>query len=318
MTQVLPLVQQQVMPQHEKKQRRLSVAQIVPMGFSLVLAVAGIATTITEVSKANLKETQGWVTHTYEVQTQLKQIEKDLVDAETGQRGYLYTAKTNYLEPYDAGQKNFQEHIEQLTKLVSDNPTQLKRAEEVEKTAEQKFAELAETISLKKAGKEKEALEVVLSNKGKQVMDDLRTQLATMSQEEQKLLEKRQQASTQVQVVSSVVGWGGFIICVGAGVFVSYYVANYIARLIIGPITDAAKAVASSSAGIADTVDHQERSVLEQTSSVNETTSAIEDLGAITLQSAEQADNAAGGARQALSLAEGGTLTVGRTIEGIS
>jgi methyl-accepting chemotaxis protein len=51
---------------------------------------------------------------------------------------------------------------------------------------------------------------------------------------------------------------------------------------------------------------------------VNETTSAIEDLGAITLQSAEQADNAAGGARQALSLAEGGTLTVGRTIEGIS
>lgn len=318
MTQVLPIVQQQVMPEREKKQRRLSVGQIVPMGFGIVLAVAGIATTITEVSKANLKETQQWVSHTYEVQAQLRQIEKDLVDAETGQRGYLVTGQTNYLEPYEAGQKNFQEHIDELTKLVKDNPTQVKRAQEVEKTAELKFAELAETISLKKAGKDKEALEVVLSNKGKQIMDDMRSKLATMSEEEQRLLAQRRQASTQVQVISSVVGWGGLLISIGAGVFVSYYVANYIARLIIGPISNAAKSVASSSAGIAETVDIQERSVLEQTSSVNETTSTIEELGAFTLQSAEQADSAAGGARQALSLAEGGTQTVGRTIEGIS
>jgi methyl-accepting chemotaxis protein len=139
-----------------------------------------------------------------------------------------------------------------------------------------------------------------------------------MSQEEQKLLDERTKATSQVQIVSSVIGWGGLIIEIGAGIFVSYYVANYIGRLIIGPITNAAKAVASSSAGIADTVEKQERSVLEQTSSVNETTSIIEELGLFALQSAEQADSAAGGANQALSLAEGGTQTVGRTIEGIS
>jgi methyl-accepting chemotaxis protein len=149
-------------------------------------------------------------------------------------------------------------------------------------------------------------------------MDDMRSQLATMSQEEQKLLQERQQGSAQVQLVSSVVGRGGFFIAVGAGVFVSYYVANYIARLILRPITEAAQSVASSSAGIADTVDKQERAVLDQTSSVNETTSAIEELGIFALQSAEQAESAAGGAKQALTLAEGGTQTVGRTIEGIS
>ncbi len=318
MTHVMPIVQQQVMPDKEKKQRRLSVGQIVPIGFGAVLAITGIATIVTEVSKASLADTQQWVSHTYEVQAQLKQIEKDLVDAETGQRGYLVTGKTNYLEPYDAGQKNFQQHIEELTTLVKDNPTQVKRTQEVEKTAEQKFAELGETINLKKAGKDKEAVEVVLTNKGKQIMDDMRSQLATMSQEEQKLLQERQQASAQVQLVSSVIGWGGFFIAVGAGVFVSYYVANYIARLILRPITEAAQSVASSSAGIADTVDKQERAVLDQTSSVNETTSAIEELGIFALQSAEQAESAAGGAKQALTLAEGGTQTVGRTIEGIS
>ena len=312
------MMQKPMMPQTDKKQRRLSVGQIVPIGFGVVLTVAGIATIVTEFAKSNLAETQGLVSHTYQVQAQLNQIEKDLVDAETGQRGYLVTGVTNYLEPYETGQKNFQEHINELKKLVNDNPTQVTRAEEVQKAAQQKFAELEETINLKKAGKEKEAVSVVITNKGKQILDDIRSKLSQMSQTEQKLLEERTKASAQVQQLSSVVGWGGFIVCLGSGLFVSYYVANYVARLIILPITDAAKAVASSSAGIAETVEKQERTVLDQTNSVNETTSIIEELGVFALQSAEQADSAAGGAKQALILAEGGTQTVGRTMEGIS
>jgi CHASE3 domain sensor protein len=318
MTHVMQLIQKQVMPEKEKKQRRLSVGQIVPIGFGAVLAVVGIATTVTEISKANLKETQELVSHTYEVQSMLRLLEKDLVDAETGQRGFLVTNASNYLEPYESGQKNFQDHIAKLKSLVSDNPTQVTRAEAIQKTAQQKFTELEETINLKKAGKDKEALSLVLSNKGKQIMDDMRAKLATMDQEEQRLLAERTKAAGQVQLVSSVVAWGGLIIGTGAGLFVSYYVANYITRLIIGPITDAAKAVASSSAGIADTVDKQERAVLDQTNSVHETTSIIEELGGFALQSAGQADSAAGGAKQALTLAEGGTQTVGRTMEGIS
>lgn len=317
MTQVLPLVQPQVMPQPEKKQRRLSVGQIVPIGFGLVLAVAGIATTVTEVSKANLKETQTTVEQGFKVKELLKLVEKDLVDAETGQRGYIITGVNNYLEPYDSGRKFSQEHLTSLKTLIID-PNQRVRAEKIEPMIQQKFAELEETIKLKKAGKDKEVLSLVLSNKGKQIMDDIRVKLAEMSQEQDKIVQQRQKASEQVQQVSSIVAWGGLLVSIGAGVFVSYYVANYIARLIIGPITNAAKSVASSSAEIAETVEKQERSVLDQTSSVHETTGTIEELGAFTLHSAEQADSAAGGAKQALSLAEGGTLTVGRTIEGIS
>jgi methyl-accepting chemotaxis protein len=190
--------------------------------------------------------------------------------------------------------------------------------QKVEQVSQQKLAELAETIAFKKAGKDKEALSLVLSDKGKKIMDNVRTQLAEMAQEQDKILDQRQKATDQVQQLSSIVGWGGLVICIGSGLFVSYYVANYITRLIVRPITDAAKAVASSSAGITNTVEQQERTVLEQTSSVTETTSTIEELGVFTLQSAEQADNAAGGAKQALVLAEGGTQTVGQTIEGIS
>ncbi len=317
MTHVMQLIQPQVMPQKDKKQRRLSVGQIVPIGFGVVLTIAGLATIFTEVSKTTLAETQDTVERGYKVQALLKQVEKDLVDAETGQRGFIITNLPNYLEPYDSGRKNLREHTGELKKLIID-PGQRTRAEKVEQMAQLKFAELEETITLKKAGKDKEVVALVATNKGKQIMDDIRSKLAEMSQAQENIVDQRRRASDQVQQFSSVIAWGGFIISVGAGLFVSYYVANYIARLIIGPITSAAQKVASSSAGIADTVDKQERNVLDQTSSVNETTSTIEELGSFALQSAEQANNAAGGAKQALSLAEGGTQTVGRTIEGIS
>jgi methyl-accepting chemotaxis protein len=317
MTQVMQLMQKQVMPDQERKQRRLSVAQIVPIGFGVVLAIVGIATTVTEVSKANLKETRELSAQGFEVKELLKQVEKDLVDAETGQRGYLLTGVERYLEPYEGGRRKLQEHTDQLKQLIIDQEQRV-RLQRVEQIAQQKIAELDETITIKKAGKDKEALTIVLTDKGKKIMDDLRVKLDEMGKEQDRIVDQRQKASDQVQQLSSLVGWGGFIICVGAGVFISYYVANYIARLIILPITDAARAVASSSAGIAATVDKQERSVLDQTSSVNETTGTIEELGDFALQSAEQAETAATGAKQALSLAEGGTQTVGRTIEGIS
>ncbi|HEY9608499.1 HAMP domain-containing methyl-accepting chemotaxis protein [Allocoleopsis sp.] len=94
--------------------------------------------------------------------------------------------------------------------------------------------------------------------------------------------------------------------------------AILLGRNITEIVLTAVKNITSSSSQIATTVSEQERTVLDQTASVNETTSTIEALGTFTLQSAEQAETSAEGAKQALSLAEGGTQTVGRTIEGIS
>jgi len=318
MTQVMPVLQQQVMPEkHHKQQRRLSVGQIVPIGFSVVLALVGIGTVVTEVSKANVQENRRLVTLANETKDQIKLLDKNLIDAETGQRGYLITGVNNYLEPYETGRKNSELRIAELKKLIND-PNQRQRIDKVEPLVQQKFAELEETITLKKAGKEKEAVALVLTNKGKQIQDEIRALLDETAQTQDKIVDEQRKSVEQLLFVSSIINWSTLALSIGAGLFVSYYVANYIGRLIIGPITNAAKAVASSSAGIADTVEKQERSVLEQTSSVNETTSIIEELGIFALQSAEQADSAAGGAKQALSLAEGGTQTVGRTIEGIS
>lgn len=83
-------------------------------------------------------------------------------------------------------------------------------------------------------------------------------------------------------------------------------------------IQQIASAIASSSTEIATTVEQQERTVSQQASSVNQTTVTMDELGASSRQSAEQAEDSASGARQALSLAESGTLAVQQTMEGMS
>ena len=50
-----------------------------------------------------LIESSHRVVHTYKVEILLEEILSQLDDAETGQRGYLLTGNSKYLEPYESG-----------------------------------------------------------------------------------------------------------------------------------------------------------------------------------------------------------------------
>ncbi|PZD70535.1 Frizzy aggregation protein FrzCD [Acaryochloris thomasi RCC1774] len=80
----------------------------------------------------------------------------------------------------------------------------------------------------------------------------------------------------------------------------------------------AASSVAGSSSQIAATVEEQGRIVSDQTASVNETTTTVEELGASSMQAAQQAGASAASAQQALDLSESGRQTVQETLDGIA
>jgi len=67
-------------------------------GFAVLLAVLVINTAVTRRQIAVQDSNQGWVEHTQQVQLELAEFESLLKDAETGQRGYLYTGDPRYLE----------------------------------------------------------------------------------------------------------------------------------------------------------------------------------------------------------------------------
>lgn len=97
---------------------------------------------------------------------------------------------------------------------------------------------------------------------------------------------------------------------VGLSLLLGQRVAQFIRQL--------ADSIVNSSTTIVDTVEMQEVTVNMQANSAIETSDTVNELGAISFQSAEQAEAAATGARQALDLSEDGTRSVQQTLQGMS
>ena len=72
-----------------------------------------------------------WVEHTHEVITTATDFQKQLVDAETGQRGFLLTNSPSYLEPFYTGRRGAIERFNRLKFLTRDNDNQQERLEEL-------------------------------------------------------------------------------------------------------------------------------------------------------------------------------------------
>ncbi len=106
----------------------------------------------------------------------------------------------------------------------------------------------------------------------------------------------------------------GVLAASGVTLGLSLLLGNRITKYIQG----VAESIVSSSGAIVDTVEMQEVTVNIQANSAIDTSTTVNELGAISFQSAAQAEAAANGARQALSLSEDGTRSVQQTLQGMS
>ena len=156
-------------------------------GFAILLAVLVINAAVTRQRIAIQDSNQGWVEHTQRVQLELTTVESLLKDAETGQRGYLYTGEAKYLEPYNTAVQQVDSHIANLAELVTDKPQQLSRVVILRNLSKIKLEELATTIALFGEGRKDEARGIVLSDMGKRTMDNIRAAVAEMARDESSL-----------------------------------------------------------------------------------------------------------------------------------
>ncbi|HWS17094.1 MAG TPA: CHASE3 domain-containing protein [Candidatus Elarobacter sp.] len=156
-------------------------------GFAIMLAVLVLNTAITRRQIAVQDSNQGWVEHTQRVQLELAIVESLLKDAETGQRGYLYTGEARYLEPYNAAVQQLETHINNLAELTATNPTQQSRIGTLRTLSKVKLDELATTIALFSEGEKDKARGIVLSDMGKRTMDQIRALMAEMQRDESSL-----------------------------------------------------------------------------------------------------------------------------------
>src|SRR6202011_850704 len=168
-----------------------SVGSKIGCGFALALAISIVIAGVSYRNTSQLVEGFEWVVHTHQVQENLDTVVSTLVDAETGQRGYVITGEERYLEPYNAALGTVDQLLKNLGKLIADNNRQLRRLDALELLFANKLAELKETIELRRNKGFDAALQVIITDKGKKFMDEIRKLIDEMKSEESDFLRER-------------------------------------------------------------------------------------------------------------------------------
>ena len=107
--------------------------------------------------------------------TNIQTLWRSLTDAETGQRGYLLTSRSEYLKPYVEAQSHVTVTLAWLNDYYRNDPATGALMEQVSQASRNKLSELAETMKLHDDGKEDAWRSLMLSNIGKEQMDTVRS-----------------------------------------------------------------------------------------------------------------------------------------------
>ena len=171
---------------------KIRVGTKISSGFALALVIQIFIGLFSYRHITHMDETAEWVEHTHQVRFELNKLMASVKDAETGQRGFVITGKESYLEPYTSSIESIQSILTRVKSLTVDNPVQQSNIDSLETMVQNKLDELAETINLRKGENGFEAaLAVVLEDRGKRHMGDIRRMIGEMDGIESDLLDQR-------------------------------------------------------------------------------------------------------------------------------
>ncbi len=107
-------------------------------------------------------------------------LAQSILDAETGQRGYLLTDRKEYLEPYARSLQQIDDAFRLLERHYSAEPAHATTLARLRGLTVAKLAELAKSIALHQSGQVQAARELVLDDLGKQEMEAIRSAGASL------------------------------------------------------------------------------------------------------------------------------------------
>ena len=167
--------------------------------FAAILVISCSLIGVALVNINRLIDIVGWNTHTYQVMKASDAMLLNMVNIETGMRGFIASGDEKFLEPFNQGQQGFSAAFDEAKSLTSDNSAQQARLEKLMANHRQ-FMEVANALKAvrKEATAGKVSVDDLLkefkSGKDKVAMDAFRVGVAEFSKAESDLLVIRSQA----------------------------------------------------------------------------------------------------------------------------
>lgn len=213
----------------------LSLGKKLYSGFAAVLLILVMLSTTTYRNLSRLHETIDWNGHTYEVLMGLEGILQDMINMETGQRGFALTGDEKSLEPFNTGKANFEQHYGKVKELTSDNPKQQELLSSL-KSVQQEWLKMADaSINLRRnVLKGTNTMDDIIRDeqaaKGKEAFDKFREIIAESQNIENTLLATRAEELENLKTTTNMIIISGTAFSVLLALLIAYFITRIITR----------------------------------------------------------------------------------------
>ena len=152
------------------------------MTVSLVLAVLAACALfgINELAYQHSAEALADISQAQRTRADLNRLLQHMLDAETGQRGYLLTGDPQYLEPYVAAVSDIKRNLDSLRQFYSASPQELAILAQLADRVARKLNEMEVTVQLRQRNNEDAWKFVITTDVGHEHMEAIREQSAQL------------------------------------------------------------------------------------------------------------------------------------------
>jgi CHASE3 domain sensor protein len=210
--------------------RRMGVAS------GLLTLMVGTAFAVLLLSVIDLRASERLARHSEEVLATANQLERLIVDLETGQRGFVITGQEHFLEPWQAARIAVPEQIGTLERLVADDPVQQSRVGQIAQAATSYILDYSVPLVDAARRDPASARTVAATEAGKRRVDAMRAEFDRLVAAERRLSVARQErsdAAARRAVIAAVAGFAGSVLLIGL-------FTGYLTRTIVRPVLRAA------------------------------------------------------------------------------
>lgn len=178
------------------------------LGFPLALIAALALLLVSETSYQRSTQAIHDMAQSYQLRLDLFRLQRLMVDAETGQRGYLLTGKPSYLEPYAGSAREIGELVERLSRYYEVHRTELPVFERLAKAMTTKLSELELTIKLRRDGRDTAWQGVIDSEIGLEAQRTVRDTVDRLADAEARRIAQHQEQVSESLLIGRL-GVGG-------------------------------------------------------------------------------------------------------------
>src|SRR6185436_5482281 len=211
--------------------RRLALTLKPAIGLLVLFLVLIINAAITYRNGVLLVEHSRTAEQTLNSLRHVVELQGQLVDAETSQRGFLITGNADYLESYSDALTTLTPTFMGLYESMGDDPLWEQRLDTLQSLVFLKFRELQTSIELRRHSGFAAAQKLTMTNEGKRTMDRIRTLIGEFRSEEARAFSSQASRVQNTVTTARASFWAVTLVGLGLLIYVLYTLWLYLVEV---------------------------------------------------------------------------------------